>query len=169
MMTPGNVPTRTSLDVVKGALLFGVMGPLIGTIAVLAVVQIHLLMRKPSLAALGKLITDGVPLSFMLMIPGLFVAYVIGTVPAVATGAYAGLIRDRLDSRRRRVYVGLIGAALSLATFRGQWGALSKPLDVSLWLMPLSGFIAAYACACVLRVRWFVRVDQDPTSMNEAA
>jgi hypothetical protein len=105
----------------KSAIVFGLLGPIIGHIAFIIFMCAHQLLTPPNVSSETQLTMWGLLLS--LIGGGLFFAYMFGFVPAIVTGTlYSVALRlaPRLVSARplyRAVVVAALGAASTLVFY----------------------------------------------------
>ncbi len=117
--------------------VFGAAGPPVGGLAVLA--------------AFGPLafLWDGTPLSLrediVPMLPAaMFFSYVLGSLPALLTGAVDGILAVQgMPARRRLAWDALTGAGMSLPVAIIVGGMIPNPFML---LVALAGALAGLAC-----------------------
>lgn len=142
---PANAPIGPLLS---GA-LYAVTGPPVGAIVQMALIRSQVGFR-PEESVVGTLMTDG--LWALLFTP---FSYVVGSVPAFATGAIASFLWPRLSSRTfllANVAVGTALSALAILFIKG--GRIpSEDLAVAGEFV-LCGAVAAFTCASVALWVW---------------
>lgn len=135
-------PRRSTLhDLVEGTLLFGALGPALGSVPGVAVYWTGEFGEPGwSLEAIPLLVLFGVPY-----------AYTLAWAPAVACGAMVSLFRARLRGWKHVVLIGVVGALLSMG-----WGLLQSLDDfgrITPLLFGIPGFIAGSVCAYLFRTK----------------
>lgn len=128
-------------DMLIGALLFGAIGPLVAVAAMVVVTSLADGLRLPNL--------HGLPL-FALF------AYLIGGIPALATGALCGALHPWLRGWRGVLAAGAAGALMTFLVFAAQTGidkaSLLRPfsqLSQVLWIALMLGLPAGAVCGWI--------------------
>lgn len=106
-------------DMALVGLLFGAIGPLVGYAALFTTLMFQGMHASDLLNWKGHLIF-------------LFFAYVLGAIPAVATGAFAGAVRPWLAGWRGVLAIGVIGFLMTWLMFAGYGLGSVKRID-QLW------------------------------------
>ena len=119
-------------SLLKSLAIYVLMGPLIGLVALMMSIQIQ------GNFAISPTKTD------IYLIP---MAYVFGSLPALATGALTYVLRKRAASIAVAIMSGVIGAFLSSIL----WLIQPAPLVTVLQLGTLPGFAAGFGSAMLAR------------------
>ena len=122
----------------KGALLFGAFGPGVALLLTLLMVAVFGVVNGETglFRNMGLVLFIGVP-----------AAYLIGTLPAAATGAIAGALRQRLGDRALIAVTTVVGAAISAS------GSLITDDAVGgVWFLVTVG-----ACSALIMTLQFIR------------
>lgn len=132
---------------VKGLCLFAALGPPIGAWVLLALMLAA--ERGPHGRFGPDVVSSGIAVFAMF---GAF-GYVLGAVPAAATGLVAGWIRQRgrLRTTWHCLLVALLAAAL--ATLYGAWKVTDRQIGTALIMFGLPGFVGGLCCALLFRER----------------
>ncbi|MUV14343.1 hypothetical protein [Noviluteimonas gilva] len=121
----------TPVRMFKGAILFGLIGPVVGAWVFVVLYAIYA----------GEWVV--IPIGFMF---SLIVAHLYGGLAALATGAIAGALRPMWRQRWLHLDVAALGAAMSIAST-----PVFEPRPEPLLLAGIAvvGAVAAMACAAV--------------------
>ncbi|MDR7194560.1 hypothetical protein [Luteimonas terrae] len=114
---------------VKAAALFGVLGPVIGLLAITLPAMAH--------ANAWSLV------DLMQLLPA---AYVMGAVPAAGTGAIVAMMCPRPRGSRSYLLAGLVGAACSAIYYVGLTASGIAKFGWIGVLFPVAGFAAGLVC-----------------------
>ena len=140
---------RRATMMLKGALVYGALGPLVA-LAVLMAVMATLGSRDGDLAILGTL---GMGLPFFAAL-----TYAFGVLPAIVTGAVAGALAHGPNRWRAIGVVTLVGTLTSLVP----GGLLAT--HTALVLCAVLGAVSAFACSLV-----FLRAPRHAPTMDAAS
>jgi uncharacterized membrane protein YvlD (DUF360 family) len=125
---------------VQGALLFGLLGPLVGAWLVLAI----LMMADTH----GGVQWHEVPVGMVMF--GAF-GYINGVVPAALAGLMAGFMRDRGRLRTVRASFLMAIVAAVLAALYGTWRVTDGNWGLAIWMFGVPGFAGGLCCALIFR------------------
>ena len=139
-----------ALDVIKGGLFFGSLGPILSAIFIVILPFVFLPLIGDVFDTRSPI--NGVDL-FGMSLFILIGAYMVGGVPAILTGLVAGLIRPLLIKKRYCIMVGFVGLFISAMWLGFFFEEVELVNGFTLFVGGLPCFIGGVVCGFIFRNR----------------
>lgn len=135
---------QASINCIKGMLYFGALAPPIGSLVFSVPMGIVAMSKNPA--------SDTLLVSLLGLVGFAFWSYLFGLIPAIVTGAIAGIVRQRLKSWPYFFVIGMIGLVAAWLSWYVLWQSEQRiPNPADLGFLSHLGFGAAtYGPALVL-------------------